>query len=253
MSLSNPGKVTSSPVTRVYKWAGAEDKGVFKYFDKSKGDGGENVTANLPFSFIYLDSAARITGYNEKEKSNLYSGIFKKVTDPITVKWSKDKATLVSGSWSDENFKYKVKANGGKWTTVVFAMSTDGELVEIHMVGSSLTGWIEFTNKVKNPEQKPFIQCVSAKKMKTNKGDIYLEPVFESKEVTKPETMQKALDLDKSLQQFLNHVMSNEDNSPIADMPNDLKGNGDINETKRKPAAMSVVADPIGEDDELPF
>ena len=116
MSLSNP--ITSqNPATRFIQFKG--DSGKWSYFDKSKGENGENVEIKLPIYFIILDELSTIKGWSDQYQSGIYSNEIHNLGEQLTVKTFKGGA-MIKGWYQD--IKNDVKALGGKYTKSIYAM-----------------------------------------------------------------------------------------------------------------------------------
>ena len=77
MSISNP-TVSSNPASKFIEFKG--DTGKWRYWDKTKGEDGENVEVKLPVYFIILDELSTIKGWNKEHKCGIYSNEIHKTT-----------------------------------------------------------------------------------------------------------------------------------------------------------------------------
>lgn len=194
MSLSQPNNTNTNPATKFLNWSSDESK--FKYWDKEKS---ENVYLDLPFKFIKLDILSTITGYSDKDNSGFFGNEVRSTkVEPFTVR---TKAGIkMEGLWSD--IGDELKAQGGKFAASVYIAlyneKNELELCNVKFYGSSITQWINFIKENKGIG----IQVTGSNKEKKGRTE-YFTPVFEPLEVSE-EDKQKAIELDKQLQVYLN-------------------------------------------------
>lgn len=195
MSRSNPNEQLVNPAARFYEWSGSN--GNFKYYDKELK---QNVDVPLPFTFLVLDTCATVKGFNDANQGGYWSNEVKDIRkDLITVR--SKKGLEMTGTW--EQIKAKMAADGVEYCQSVYiGIKMDGKnlgLANIQMRGSALSSWIEFckTNKI--------MECAVTVKSATpaKKGATkYFEPKFEAVKI-KEETNLEAIELDKTLQEYL--------------------------------------------------
>lgn len=223
MSISAPK--LSNPCKKFIEFKGGD--GVFRYFDKSKGEKGENVEIPLPVKFLVLDELSTIKGWNEALKAGIYSNeVHDLQAEDLTVRCFKQKGG-VTGKYSE--IKESIMEMGGKFCKSVYAgmISKDGkslELCNFQIMGAALKPWIE-----SSIDKSSFAVVVkelgSAKKGKVT----YSFPIFQSENVS-TELIEQAVEMDKSLQRFLT-LKKIESDLPTPDNDSneqeDAKGEGD--------------------------
>ena len=202
MSRSNPNDTLINPATKFISWSG--DEGYFKYFDKSKGEKGENVKMEIggktPFMFLPLDALSNIRGYSDADGSGFWSNEVRDLSkEVLTVR---TKAGIVAkGLYKD--IKDNIAAKGAKYCQSVYVAMKGAnglEICNLQLVGAALTAWIEFVKGKKIFEIAVKVSGAhEAKKGKT----VYQVPVFEQVSNIKQETSDAATELDKELQEFL--------------------------------------------------
>ncbi|KQS34010.1 hypothetical protein ASG33_08240 [Dyadobacter sp. Leaf189] len=74
--------------------------------------------------------------------------------EELNVRWS-DNTTIAKGLWKD--IKDEVKANGGHFTKLFYAMSDNLELVCIRIKGNGLLSWGEVVGKSQKKQQSEWI------------------------------------------------------------------------------------------------
>lgn len=195
MSRSNNVEI-KNPANRFLEWKG---EGGFKYFDKSIGDKGKNVDMPLPFTFLVLDCLSTIKGFSDADQSGYWSNEVRDLkTETLTVR--NKKGICAKGLY--ENVITDRRINGAKYCQSVYIGYLDGQelaIGNIQLTGAALGAWIDFRRK-----NKVFEGAVKVAKMiECKKGaTVYQTPVFEMIAV-KPETDEKAKELDKELQKYL--------------------------------------------------
>ena len=194
MSLSEP-KLTN-PVTKFITFKSEKNK--FVYWDKEQE---KNIEVQMPIYFIVLDELTTIRGYHPVSGSGIYSNEIKYLGDEIlNVKSFKGNLYNIVGKYSD--IKDSIKANGGKYAKSIYAALITGknsiEMVNFNFSGSSVSEWIE---KKINTEQ--FGIRINETTQQQGKKDVYYVPVFNKLNFPEGELMQKAIEMDKKLQEYL--------------------------------------------------
>lgn len=193
MSISNP--TMKNPATKFIEWNGKEG---YLYFYNRETE--KNEKLDRPLRFIVLDQLATVIGFNESENCGIYSNEIHDLSGEIlSVKLFKS-GTLAKGVW--ENISDKVKASGGKFCRVVYALLKTGDsfdLVAFKFAKSALGAWFDFANKV--DLSKKGVQVEEAFTT-GKKGSIeYKMPVFTALELSDAH-LQMAIDADKDLQEY---------------------------------------------------
>ena len=148
----------TSPVTKTLKWKGEKTKqeGTGKsrtvvvtqeagwyYWDKEKE---ENIQVEKPFSFLWLETAYSISGFDNKTNKGVFSNeVLKMAEQELEVK--SDGKVLVKGIYKD--IKETIKGYGGKYTQAVYVLADFGdgfEVARLLMSGSSNEGWSDLTS-----------------------------------------------------------------------------------------------------------
>lgn len=185
-----------NPATCFMKWKGS---GGFEYFDKTKGEKGEKVAIPLPFEFLALDTLATVKGYSDSAQSGFWSNEVRNIgKDVLTVR---NKTGIVAKGVYSEVIANKA-CTGAKFCQSVYAVAVMGgkpEIVNIQMMGTALSAWIDF-GKV----NKIFKGAIKVASMKEGKKGAtkYQTPIFEAIDVT-PEAEAKAKEMAKELKIYL--------------------------------------------------
>lgn len=196
MSRSNNTEIIN-PAKRFYEWVGS--KGCLKYFDKSKGEKGENVFVDLPFTFLVLDRLSTIKGFSDADQSGFWSNEVRDLRkEPFTVRTKK--GIVATGLYS--TLAPVLNQGAAYCQSVYVAAKIDGELqiccFQIH--GSAIGEWI---NLCKGKDIYKYAITISGSSPMKKGATNYFIPVFKLNPQIAPETEQKAIELDKELQDYL--------------------------------------------------
>lgn len=204
MSLSNPHENGQpNPSTRWFEWNG--EQGLIRYYDK---EAKQTFVIEQPFTFIVLDELGGVAGWHDASQSGIYSNEVKDTRqDTLIVKAFKG-GTLVEGMYRD--IKDKVNALGGAFNTICYLAykNQDGELSigAIRFKGASLAAWMEFRKQHRNEFYTKAIKISGFTEGKKGKV-VYRVPQFAINEIAQ-DTITAAVELDKTLQEFLRGYLS---------------------------------------------
>jgi hypothetical protein len=149
----------SNPATKFIDWK-SNDKS-FSYYDKDKK---ENVTINLPFTFLVLDEMHTVKGWNDATSSAIYSNEVKFISkEEMTVKPFKGNE-IAKGLYKD--IKEKIVSAGGHYCKSIYIMLQDGTLANIQLKGSAVQSWGEFTQKSRTRLSEEWVQVATAREGK---------------------------------------------------------------------------------------
>jgi hypothetical protein len=197
MSVSQPK--LENPCKKFIDFHGKTGK--FTYFDKSKGEKGENVELVIDkgLYFIVLDELSSITGFNEKNQCGIYSNEVHYLNEEIlTVKTFKGNIKYV-GKYAD--IKNDIKAIGGKFCKSVYAMllGVTPELVCFNFYGASFASWMD-----KKFDTNKFCVLVNSFGKGKKGNNEYLYPEFKALKLpdAKKALWDQAIEMDKVLQNF---------------------------------------------------
>ena len=159
-------KLVSNPAVKTFKWKNEKFdkklKAVTKeagwyYWDKSLGEGGEEVQLKCPARLMWLESMQSVTGYSKKEETGIYSNEIPASKDAIKDYGKHDlqviigNETVATGSWND--IKEEVKGMGGKYCIAVYGtmLNEEGEyeVVRFLFAGSSRNAWMDLADRDK--------------------------------------------------------------------------------------------------------
>lgn len=251
MSRSNP-EVSQNPSVRWFEWDG--ENGNVRYYDKEEE---KNINVDLPFTFLVLDQLGTVKGWHNESESGIYANEVKRVDQqPLTVK-AFNGGVIAEGLYTE--IKDTVKAKGGRYVSSIYvAFKKGNELVigNLALKGAALSAWMDFTRKA---GKKLYDKAVTLHDfVEGSKGSIvYRVPQFNLKDISE-ETNQDAIELDKSLQEYLKNKLT----APAEDdnvMPSDDELNSLNADPYKGQEAPGAVAQQVGDnweediEDDLPF
>jgi hypothetical protein len=195
MSKSQPK--TENPCSKFIEFK--SDEGKFYYFDKTKGEKGQNVEVPLPIYFATLDELATITGYNKRNDCGIFSNEVSSVKNEILNVRTFKGGESVIGLYAD--IRESIVAMGGKFTKSVYALLIDADyntqFVNFKFRGAAFSAWLD---KKFNAEK--FIVVIQELVEEKNGNNTYNVPVFKAFKMS-PEIDAAAIEQDKILQAYL--------------------------------------------------
>lgn len=209
MSRSNPTDGVRNPSTRWFEWAGGDEGGFVRWYNK---DTKETTKVEGAFTFLLLDELATVKGWHEPSESSIYANEVRDLRQEALVVKSFKGGELASGLYAD--IKDRIVAKGGHFHGSIYIAYKDGEelkLGNLGLKGAALGAWMEF--KKAAPMKKDasgksvrsyFVDAVTISGYEQAKkgGTTYRVPKFSLKAVGEA-TNQQALGLDAELQAFL--------------------------------------------------
>lgn len=243
MSRSNNTEIIN-PAKIFFEWVGS--KGCLKYFDKNKGEKGEQVFVNLPFSFLVLDKLHCIRGFSDDDQSGFWSNEVRDLKkESLTVRTKKG----IVGTGLYQTMAPILNMGAAYCQSVYIAFKDNDNLVigNLQLTGSAIGPWIEL-NKGRNV-YKYSIVISEATPMKKG-ATKYFAPVF-TLNTFSPETDAKAVELDQQLQEYLKAYFNRNasEQQEIVNTETVTATTGRQNGVSHIPEA-SEITEPV---DDLPF
>lgn len=205
MSRSNKTDAVN-PASRFFKWKGGD--GILTYFDKSKGEKGEEVSVKLPFKFLVLDKlvgAAGGTTHNGQYQSYWSNAIRNTRTQQLVVR-SKD-GVVARGYYDDIKGKDGIKFQ----QFLYIAFYDDDKQLQIgciKLTGAALGAWFDYT-KVHRDIYDGAIQITGRGDKEKNGATVFYRPVFQHIAQVSEDSEAAAQQLDQHLQEYLTMYFSN--------------------------------------------
>lgn len=185
MSRSNPTEGSKNPCTRWFEWAGGDEGGHARYYDK---DAKIQVKVPLPFTFLLLDELSTIRGWHDASDSGIYANEVRDTRQDALVVRSFKGGELASGIY--KAIQDRVKAQGGHYCASLYLAYRDGEALRIgnlSLKGAATGAWMGFKKTaptVKDPDGKSikayYAQAVKIESFEQLKkgATIYRVPKF---------------------------------------------------------------------------
>ena len=211
MSRSNPTLNNPNPANKWFEWGG--ESGAVKYYSKAAE---ANFEVPLPFSFMVLDMLNTVKGYSDSDGSGIWSNEVRDISHGALKVQTKEQVIAV-GKWGE--ISDKVKARGGKFAKSIYIAYYDEDKVlqigNLMLKGAALSAWFDFAKTVNVEEGAIKIaEAVEATKGKT----VYKVPVFKALPVSE-EADEKAIELDRVLQEYLSGYLGHKIVEVEADTP----------------------------------
>jgi hypothetical protein len=209
MSRSNPIDGIRNPATRWFEWAGGDEGGFVRWYDK---DTKTQIKAPLPFTFLLLDELSTVKGWHDSSESGIYANEVRDTRQDVLVVKSFKGGELASGIY--KSIKDRVAAQGGHYCTSLYLAYKEADGLKIgnlNLKGAAAGAWMEFKRSA--PTRKDangrslrayFIDAVRIAEFEQLKkgATVYRVPKFSLQTVSE-ESNRQAVALDAELQTFL--------------------------------------------------
>ena len=130
----------SNPTSKFLEWKSNNKS--FSYYDKENK---QNVEVKLPLTFLVLEEFHTIKGFSDADQTGIYSNEILQINaEEFEVKTYKGRI-ISKGTYSD--IKASVNAAGGNYHKSIYAVTKDGELINISIKGAAVSKWSQFTEK----------------------------------------------------------------------------------------------------------
>lgn len=209
MSRSNPTDAVRNPSTRWFEWAGGDDGGFVKWYDK---EAETERKVELPFTFLLLDELSTVKGFHDPSESRIFANEVRDTRQEVLVVRSFKGGEIASGRYAD--IKDRLAAVGGQYASSLYVGFKDGDqlrLGNLVLKGAAAGAWMDFKRNA--PSKKTadgksvrafYVDAVRiASYEEGKKGKIvFRTPTFSLAPVS-DDTNAQAAALDAELQTFL--------------------------------------------------
>ena len=138
--LDRPTKKSNNPTSKFLEWKSNEK--AFSYYDKENK---ENVLVKLPLTFLVLEEYHTVKGFSDSDQVGIYSNeILEAGKEEIEVKTFKGRV-IAKGLL--KNIKSFYEQAGGRYHKSIYAVTKEGELINISLRGACVSKWFSFTEK----------------------------------------------------------------------------------------------------------
>lgn len=205
MSRSNPNVGGGNPSTRWHEWAGGNDGGVVRYYDKTLA---ENVTVPLPFTFILLDETATVKGWHDSSDSGIYANEVRDTRQEVFVVKAFKGGELASGHWAA--IRDRVGAFGGHFVANLYIAYRGADkalqIGSLQFKGAALKSWMDFRKASRKALYEKAVAITGFDEGKKGKV-VYRTPKFALKDISEASN-KEAVALDVELQDYLKAYFS---------------------------------------------
>jgi hypothetical protein len=204
MSRSNPSS-TNSPATRFFEWKAK--KGEVQYWDKTLGENGENVTVSLPFKFMYLEDVYTVGGGKKvgKKPHQEFIGYYSNAVKNTELKTGTFTVRDKNGIVTEGRYEDVKKESGVKLIVGLYIAFHDDEkqlqIGYLKITGSARGEWWDFCKT--HRKETGVIAISRGAEEEDEQGNTYYLPAFSQSTNISDETEARALELDKTVQDYL--------------------------------------------------
>lgn len=174
--------------------------GNFQYYDKARGEKGQNVEVPPKLNFMVLDILSTIRGFSDSEQQGIWSNEVNREAPSQILTVKTKSGVIAEGLW--KNIGDKVKSAGGKFHISIYGAmrlkSENGEMaiICIMLKGSALQEFLSFQ---KGRDIYKGTISVTGTKEGTKGGIKFKVPVFAHTLEVSPESEAKAIELTNEL------------------------------------------------------
>lgn len=131
---------TTNPTSKFLEWKSNNKS--FSFFDK---EAKQNVEVKLPLTFIVLEEYHCIKGFSDSDQTGIYSNEVLQIgTEELEVKTFKGRI-IAKGLYKD--IKGAVNSAGGNYHKSIYAVTKEGELINISLKGAAVSKWSKLVEK----------------------------------------------------------------------------------------------------------
>ena len=129
-----------NPTSKFLEWKSNNKS--FSYYDKETK---QNVEVKLPITFIVLEEYHCIKGFSDSDQTGIYSNEVLQIgTEEMEVRSYKGRI-IAKGLYKD--IKGAVNAAGGNYHKSIYAVTKEGELINISLKGAAVSKWSKLVEK----------------------------------------------------------------------------------------------------------
>ena len=130
----------SNPTSKFLEWKSNNKS--FSFYNKELK---QNEEVKLPLTFLVLEEYHTIKGFSDADQTVIYSNEILQISaEEFEVKTFKGRI-ISKGTYSD--IKGSVNAAGGNYHKSIYAVTKEGDLINISIKGAAVSKWSQFTEK----------------------------------------------------------------------------------------------------------
>ena len=138
--LNRPEQKSTNPTSKFMEWKSNNKS--FSYYDKENK---QNVEVKLPLTFLVLEEYHTIKGFSDSDQTGIYANEILQISaEEFEVKTFKGRV-IAKGVYSD--IKQVVNSAGGNYNKSIYAVTKEGDLINISFKGAAVSKYSQFTEK----------------------------------------------------------------------------------------------------------
>jgi len=138
--LNRPEQKSTNPTSKFLEWKSNNKS--FSFYNKELK---QNEEVKLPLTFLVLEEYHTIKGFSDADQTGIYSNEILQISaEQFEVKTFKGRI-ISKGTYSD--IKGSVNAAGGNYHKSIYAVTKEGDLINISIKGAAVSKWSQFTEK----------------------------------------------------------------------------------------------------------
>ena len=167
----NQTEGSKNPATKFLEWKSNEK--CFAYYDKAKN---ENIPLPIPFKFQFLEHFHTVKGWNDASESKIFSNEVKFISKEELKVRSYKGGEIANGIYKE--IRLKVLDAGGKYYRSVYAITEDGNVVNLQLKGAVVSAYSDFMADNENQVEGAWI-TINKVENKKKGATKYSVPIFE--------------------------------------------------------------------------
>jgi len=138
--LNRPEQKSTNPTSKFMEWKSNNKS--FSFYDIADK---QNVEVKLPLTFLVLEEYHTIKGFSDSDQTGIYANEILQISaEEFEVKTFKGRV-IAKGVYSD--IKQVVNSAGGNYNKSIYAVTKEGDLINISFKGAAVSKWSQFTEK----------------------------------------------------------------------------------------------------------
>ena len=138
--LNRPEQKSTNPTSKFLEWKSNNKS--FSFYNKELK---QNEEVKLPLTFLVLEEYHTIKGFSDSDQTGIYSNEILQISaEEFEVKTFKGRV-IAKGVYSD--IKQVVNSAGGNYNKSIYAVTKEGDLINISIKGAAVSKWSQFTEK----------------------------------------------------------------------------------------------------------
>ena len=131
---------TTNPTSKFLEWKSNNKS--FSFYNKELK---QNEEVKLPLTFMVLEEYHKISGFSDADQTGIYSNEVLQIgAEEMEVRTFKGRI-IAKGKYKD--IKGAVNAAGGNYHKSIYAVTKEGELINISFKGACVSEWSKFVEK----------------------------------------------------------------------------------------------------------